>query len=152
MWQVLAQRSLTAAGAGLLIGKMVGVLFRQLRINRPSQHASGLMSELFDLSKGRFQRRPFFAKAMLGQQRHQFIELGPRLGGQLQIPILSFLAHHRFLSKAATFPNQPQNLTATTKIHQPKNKPQCKHPKPVPAPCVASPPEPAGLARNVNLD
>jgi hypothetical protein len=64
---------LAASRARLFVLKVTRVLLGQTLIDRPRDHASGLMTELFNLCESRFAGRPLLAKAMRCQQRYQFI-------------------------------------------------------------------------------
>jgi|TARA_B100001971_G_scaffold135386_1_gene125061 hypothetical protein len=86
------------------------MLLGQTLIKSSRKHASGLMSELFDLSERRLEWWSLLAKAMSCQQRHQLIQLFIHFRPQIQVFISSVLAHGRFLSKGSCLPNSTRNL------------------------------------------
>ena len=57
--------------------KMLGMLVRQLFVQRAAEHPAGLMTEPFDLGERRVDWRSVGAKPFLREQGHQFIELLP---------------------------------------------------------------------------
>lgn len=125
---------LATGGTRLGSRKVLGVLFRQLLVDRPSQHLPGQMPKLFNLGERGLAWRSRRSKTVPGQLLDELSKHLFSSGASSKIAISSFLAHGSFLSKDSNLPSHTRNLIRTHQNHQPETSPCHQPTEPAPAP------------------